>query len=233
MAENQLESSPSGEQELPTPSFSDQGDSSTSSGADEIVSKLLPQLEQIIERKVQSQKDKRFSEIEKVLGGRSKLLAELESDGVSIPQEVRTKMEIRELRDQIAQQPAQPVQARDDGSSQQKTATTEAIAELKEQGLEVDADVIAIFRGQYKSRAEFDLAVQKHINRKLRPAKPANPADVVQAPVRTGATEKSVDALTDEYKNKMRAARGNRTELSRLREEYKGKGVDIYGIDFT
>jgi hypothetical protein len=233
MAENQLESSPSGEQELPTPSFSDQSDSSTSSGADEIVSKLLPQLEQIIERKVQSQKDKRFSEIEKALGGRSKLLAELEEAGVPITKEVRAEMRIRELEERLNQPQSQPVQARDDGSSQQKTATTEAIAELKEQGLEVDADVIAIFRGQYKSRAEFDLAIQRHINRKLRPTKPANPADVVQAPVRTGATEKSVDALTDEYKTKMRAARGNKSQLTAIRDEYVGKGVKTWEVDFS
>jgi len=49
----------------------------------------------------------------------------------------------------------------------------------------------------------------------------------------SGVSEKDVTALTNEYQEKMRAARGNRTEIKRLRTEYQEKGVDIYGIDFT
>jgi hypothetical protein len=238
MAENQLESSQAGEEvELPTPSFSSTGDSSTSTGADEIVSKLLPQLEQIIERKVQSTKDKRISEIEKVLGGRSKILAELESEGVNIPKEVRTQMQIRELEERLAGQTAQPAPVRDDGSSQTKAAVSEAIAELKENGLTTDDPAfIEILRGKYASREAFDLKVQKYVNQKLRPPKPANPADVVQSPARGGATEKSVEALTNEYISKMRAApRGPSGEATRraIKNEYIQKGVDIHGVDFT
>lgn len=92
--ETPLESGQTGEQDLPTPEFSETGGSSTSSGADEIVSKLITQLEPLIDRKVQSVKDKRLSKIEKALGGRLGLLAELEEHGVSIPQEVRTEMQI-------------------------------------------------------------------------------------------------------------------------------------------
>lgn len=85
------ESDQTGNQELPTPEFSDQpGASSTSADADAIVSKLLPQLEQLVERKVQSTKDKRIADIEKVLGGRAKILADLEASGVTIPENVRT-----------------------------------------------------------------------------------------------------------------------------------------------
>jgi hypothetical protein len=234
MAENQLESDQSGEQELPTPSFSDQATSSTSTGADEIVSKLLPQLEQIIERKVQSVKDKRISEIEKALGGRSKILAELEEAGVPITKEVRAEMRIRELEERLTQPPTQPAQAVDAGPSTQKAAVTDAIAELSKYGLSSnDPGFIELLRGKYQNRDAFDKAVLGHIVQKIAPPKPANPADVVQAPARAGATEKSVDALTDEYKNKMRTARGNATEIKRLRDEYAQKGVDIYGIDFS
>lgn len=188
MAENQLESSPPEGQELPTPEFSESGDSSTSTGAEDIVSKLLPQLEQIIERKVQSTKDKRISEIEKVLGGRNKILAELESEGVTIPKEVRTQMQIRELEERLAGQSTQPAPASVDGSTLQKAAVTEALAELKENGLTTDDPAfIEILRGQYQSREAFDLKVQKYINGKLKPQKPANPADVVLSPATTPA----------------------------------------------
>jgi hypothetical protein len=187
--ENQLESSQPGEQgDLPTPEFSESGASSTSSGADEIVSKLLPQLEQIIERKVQSTKDKRFSELEKVLGGRSKILAELESEGVTIPKEVRTQMQIRELEERLAGQSTQPAPVVDNGLSTQKAAVTEAIAELKKYELDAnDAGFIELLRGKYANRAEFDLKVSRYVVGKLAPQKPANPADVVQPPARAGA----------------------------------------------
>jgi hypothetical protein len=186
--ENPLESGQPGNQELPTPEFSETGASSPSNGADEIVSKLLPQLEQIIERKVQSQKDKRISEIEKVLGGRSKILAELESEGVTIPKEVRTQMQIRELEERLAGRSEQPAPSVDVGPSTQKAAVTEAIAKLNEYGLTSnDPAFIEVLRGKYTNRDAFDKAVLGHIVGKLAPQKPANPADVVQSPVRTAA----------------------------------------------
>ena len=195
--ENPEVSGQTGEPELPTPSFSETGGSPTSTGADEIVSKLTPILEQIVERKVQSVKDKRFSEIEKALGARQRVLAELESDGVSIPKEVRTQMQLRELEERLAQATGQPASPNVDGSTSQKAAVTEAITELKEHGLATDdPDFIEILRGRYASRAEFDLKVQKYINRKLRPTKPANPADVVQSPAARGASTVDVEKLT-------------------------------------
>jgi hypothetical protein len=190
MAEqNQVSGNPESGEELPTPSFSSESDSSPSDQSDVIVSKLLPHLEQMIEKKVQSTKDKRFSEIEKVLGGRGKILAELESDGVNISQEVRTKMELRELREQIAGQSAQPAPAVDNGLSTQKAAVTEAIATLNQYGLSSnDPAFIELLRGKYSSRDAFDKAVLGHVVGKLAPQKPPNPADVVQSPVTSPAT---------------------------------------------
>jgi hypothetical protein len=233
MAENQLESDQSGEQELPTPSFSDQVTSSTSTGADEIVSKLLPQLEQIIERKVQSVKDKRISEIEKALGGRSKILAELEEAGVPITKEVRAEMRIRELEERLTQPPTQPAQAVDAGPSTQKAAVTDAIAELSKYGLSSnDPGFIELLRGKYQNRDAFDKAVLGHIVQKIAPPKPANPADVVQAPARGGATEKSADALKQDYIKEMQTMRGNRAGIKAVQEKYRNMGIDPGSIDF-
>lgn len=47
------------------------------------------------------------------------------------------------------------------------------------------------------------------------------------------AAPENVEALTEEYKQKMQAARGNRSEIQRLRSAYKEKGVDIYAQDFS
>lgn len=183
MADDPKVSSQPEPQELPTPEFSEKGDSSTSTDADVIVSKLTPILEKIVEQKVQSVKDKRFSEIERVLGGRSKVLAELKELGQSVPDNVLSELRLREIEERLSQSPAQPVQAGVDGSTPQKTAATEAIAELKENGLsENDPAFIELLRGRYSSRAEFDLKVQRYINGKLKPQKPASVADVVQGP---------------------------------------------------
>jgi hypothetical protein len=226
MATDQLESDQSGEQELPTPSFSDQVTSSTSTGADEIVSKLLPQLEQMIERKVQSQKDKRISEIEKVLGGRSKILAELEEAGVPITKEVRAEMRIRELEERLDQPSTQPTPASVDGSTQQRVAVTDAIAKLSEYGLSSnDPGFIELLRGKYANRDAFDKAVLGHVVTKLAPQKPANPADVVQAPATAAASVNGDTGAKIARLNELqRQPTKNREEIKKLAEELDKAG---------
>jgi len=209
-----------GEEGLPTPSFSDQATSSPSVDADAIVSKLLTQLEPIIEKKVQSTKDKRFSEIEKVLGGRSKVLAELEEQGVAIPKEVRNEIRMRELEERLNGQPSQPAQAGDDGSSQQKAAVTEAIAELKKYELsENDPEFLGLLRGNYKNRSDFDLAVQKHIVGKLKPQQPASPAGVVQPPATGNSTGTDVAAKIARLQEYQKSPTKYRAEIKKLTDE--------------
>ena len=221
--ETQLESGPSGEQELPTPSFSDKGDSSTSTGADEIVSKLTPVLEQIVERKLQSVKDKRIGKLEE---GQSNLLAVLEEMGVQIPKEARTELRLRELEGQKSPQSTQPAPVRDDGSSQQKAAVTEAIAELNKYGLSSnDPGFIELLRGKYASRDAFDKAVMGHIVGKLAPPKPANPADVVQAPATaassgSGDTAAKIARLAELQKQPTK----NKVEIAQLAAELDKAG---------
>ena len=200
-----------GEADLPTPQFSETGDSSTSMDVDVIVNKVVerlsPTLDQTIEKKAKSLQDKRFSKIEKELGIRSGVLAELEEAGVEIPKEVRTEMRLRELEERQPQTTTQPAPVRDNGLSRAAAAATEAIAELQRYELDTnDADFIKLLRGQYPNRAAFDLEVQRHIVSKLKPTKPANPADVVQPPVKSGASgEKSPAQLEQEYQKEMSA----------------------------
>lgn len=47
------------------------------------------------------------------------------------------------------------------------------------------------------------------------------------------APKVGVEGLTQEYKNKMRAARGNKSEIISLKNEYQKKGVDVHNVDFT
>jgi hypothetical protein len=222
------ESGQTGNQDLPTPEFSDQpGASSTSADADAIVSKLLPQLEQLIERKVQSTKDKRISQIEKALGGRLDLLAELEEQGVSIPKDVRTEMQIRELQERI-NQPAseQPAPARDTGLSHPKQAVTDAITELQKYELDTnDAAFIELLRGKYANREAFDLKVQQHIVSKLKPQKPASIADVVQAPAKGGAAgnKEETSVLVDKLAQYQKFPSKYKAEIEATKKELEAR----------
>ena len=242
--ENPEVSSQPENEELPTPQFSGSGDSPTSTDAEALVSRLVesltPKIEEAIERKVKSAQDKRLSKVDeaerirKALRGRADLLAELESSGVEISKELRNEMRIRDLEEQLAQQVVQPTQVRDDGSSGQKAAVTEAIAELSKYGLDSnDAGFIELLRGKYANRAEFDLKVQRFVVGKLAPPKPANPADIVQSPVTAGATGKNPDALKSEYIKEMQANRGNKAAIKALQEKYKRQGFDPGSVGFN
>ena len=224
--ETQLESSqPGDEGELPTPSFSSEGVSSTSSGADVSVSnlrsalleELKPLIQQTIEKQVQSTKDKRIAKIE----GRLGLLADLEEQGATIPENVKQEMRFRDLEERLTQptQPAPPV----DAGTSQKAAVTEAIAELSKYGLSPnDPAFIELLRGNYPSKDAFDAKVQRHIVGKLAPPPPASPAGIVQAPVTKGAQPAD---LQREFDVKAKGLRS--IDLINLKMEYRRKGLDI------
>lgn len=227
--------------ELPTPTFSDKAPSSTSTDADDIVTKVLARLEPVIERKVQSQKDKRLSKIEKALGGRLDLVAELEGEGVTIPPEVKTQMQIRDLQDRLTQpaaEPEQPSSAREDGSSTQRTAVNEAVAELTKHNLTPDAAFIELCRGRYTDRASFDLAVSRYILGKVAPTQqttPPSPATIVQPPVTASAPgKKSVDQLRTEYQTEIaKIAQTQKGDakikaITDLKAKYREAGLEVY-----
>jgi len=234
--QTQESSQPGDAGELPTPSFSGSGDSSTSE-SDAIVSKLRsalldelkPVIQQTIEKQVQSTKDKRIAKIE----GRLGMLAELEEQGATIPDNLKQEMRFRDLEERLTR-PAQPAQSVDNGLSTQKQAVTDAIAELTKYGLDSnDAGFIELLRGKYANRAEFDLKVQRFVVGKLAPPKPANPADIVQSPVTAGATGKNPDALKSEYIKEMQANRGNKAAIKALQEKYKRQGFDPGSVGFN
>lgn len=230
--------------ELPTPTFSDKAPSSTSTDADDIVTKVLARLEPMVERKVQSAKDKRLSKIdklEKALGGRLDLVAELESEGVTIPQEVKTRLEVRDLQDRLSQpaaEPEQPSSAREDGPSTQRTAVNEAVAELQKHNLTPDAAFIELCRGRYTDRASFDLAVSRYILGKVAPTQqttPPSPATIVQSAVTNAApVKKSVTELEAAYKKEIaeiaQKQKGDAKikAITDLKARYRAEGLEVY-----
>ena len=228
-ADTPQESSQAGDTgELPTPEFSESGASSTSDGADvtvnksrsELLDELKPFIQETIERQVQSTKDKRIAKIE----GRLGLLAELEEQGATIPDNLKQEMRFRDLEERLTR-PAQLASPRDVGTSQQKQAVVDAIADLKKYELDSnDADFIGLLRGKYANRAEFDLAVSKHVVNKLAPQKPASIADVVQSPVRGGVQVSDVDPLIAELNEWQKMPSQYKTQIKQRVAELEKRG---------
>jgi hypothetical protein len=216
---------PTGGQEQPTsaPSGGQQGQQLSDVSA---LVKQIGDLEKQI-RGLQKGTDKRFerqdSDIKRIL--------ELKEQGLSEPQIQRELLLDQLISSQVAP-PATPV---GNVSQGQAPDIESAFRTVEEYGLsQNDPDFIALLRGVSKmDKAAFDVKVKDFVLGKVKPPKPPNPADVVQAPARAGATDKSVDALTDEYKKQVRAARGNRTEIVRLRGEYQKQGVPVHEVDFS
>ena len=235
--QTQESSQPGDVGELPTPSFSGSGDSSTSE-SDAIVSKLRsalleelkPVIQQTIEKQVQSTKDKRIAKIE----GRLGMLAELEEQGATIPENLKQEMRFRDLEERLTR-PAQPAQSPDDGSSGQKQAVADAIAELNKYNLPSnDPAFFEILKGNYpQGRSQFDLKVMDYILEKLSPPKPANPADIVQSPVTAGAEGKNPEALISNYQKEMLAARGNASQVRAIKDKFIKLGVPVDQVVFT
>jgi len=141
--------------------------------------------------------------------------------------------QIEELSGKPAEK--EPAAAKPDtGTISATQAIPEALARFTEVGLSVsDPDVAALIgkSGEYKTRADFLLEVERTVNRKvIKP--PVSPAAVV-APASTPPAQQSGNELIGEYQAKVIAARGNREEIKRLRAAYKEKGVPVEQVSFT
>ena len=106
---------------------------------------------------------------------------------------------------------------------------TEVITDL---GLDPNDPVVrAAFDGKHLTLEQAEATAARLVREKKRQPTPTS----AQMPAKTAQPVKDATnpELTEEYKTKMKSARGNRTLINSLREEYKKKGVDIYGQDFS
>ena len=181
-------------------------------------------------RGVQKGTDKRFEKF----GGDIKRILELKEQGLD-ENGIKRELFLDNLIAGQGQDTPPPPPAGSGSGAGQAPDVESAFKTLEEYSLsQNDPDFLVLLRQSSRmDKTTFDAKVKDFVLGKVKPPKPANPADVVQSPARAGATEKSKEALTDEYKNKVRAARGNRTEITRLRNEYSKQGVAVHEIDFS
>jgi hypothetical protein len=107
--------------------------------------------------------------------------------------------------------------------------SADAIAQAEEYGVPVDAAFINLLRDKNLSKEK----VRDYILEQKKPPKEVNPADVIQSSTKGGTPQKSVESMTQEYIQKAKGARGNRSALMQIKDEYRQKGVDVFNVDFT
>jgi hypothetical protein len=197
---------------LPNPTFSEQKAVSSPSAltpeAIEAIAKgLSPMIEEQIERKLQSTKDKRFSTLEKGEGLMRETLALLKNNGVAIPKELEQELALKDYVDQRLQAVAPKADAGTSAPAQSQTGALNLVQMLAEFGLNAnDPDVLKLAGGTYRNvdhlRAE---AAALAIN-KLKTPSPSS----TLAPAQKGMTPGT--GLTDTDKE---------SKSGRLRELYK------------
>lgn len=179
-------------------------------------------------RTVQGEKDKVLSKTSKEVEEIKRQIAEIEKlkksgfDPDAAIEEFTFREEVRGLREQLAK--LNPASTATAGNGNSGVATE---AQRIAAGLQLDMNdkdiAAAVGSGDV-------LNVMKVVLSKQSPSASAHDAP---PPGGTPPSNKDVDTLTAEYKQKVKAARGNRTTISQLREQYKKDGVDVYNVDFS
>ena len=184
---------------------------------------------------LQSRQDKETNEVQRFMGEVKKRMAKgmslEEAEQAVVADEQAAKKD--DLLFKIAQKVGVLDSPSDKPAGNGQTPTFDVASTLSKYELEAnDPEVIErILRGNFKTPEDAELAALRLAYQRAKPNQPSPSA----APTQVGKpiAPAGLDELTKQYQKDMLAARGNRTKLSDLREEYKKKGVDVYNVDFT
>mgnify|MGYP001176771704 CR=1 FL=1 len=221
---------------LPQPTFSESPASSPSALTPDQISAfsagLKPIIEEIVERKVQSVKDKRFSLLEKGESSLTEALAQLKQQGVTIPPHIEQQFEVKAYVDRMLAErgvaTAGDKSMSNAGANQ--TGNFNVVEELNMLGLSTnDADVVKLVGGQYRNADHFRAEAAKLALKKSRPSNPSDtlsPAPTGSPVVQPGATE-----LIGAYKKEVMANRGKKDAIRAIKEKYRAQGVPVDSVD--
>jgi hypothetical protein len=229
-----------GEVKLPQPSFSETTPaSSTSAFSPENISALSealkPVIEDAVERKLQSTKDKRFSALEKGESAMKEVLATLKEQGVQLPPKLEQEFQIKEAVDAALKARGVTPEANKsmsaDGVGKQGDQFN-VIAELNNYGLSTnDPDVVSLVGGRYQNPDQLRLAMA---NLALKKAKPSTPsATLSAAPVGDAPKPDTEKEMIGNYQKEMLAAQGRPEQVRQVMAKYKKLGLDTGKVAFT
>ena len=191
---------------------------------------LLKSLEPLIEKKVQSVKDRRFDDIDKRLGGAEAIMERVKS---LIPEdkfnELKKELEFEELKRRVYGEA--PTGAPKPSGTQPSGAALQTAREIVSKlGLQESEPDVALLIAKHESDpVQLAIELTKHSN-KPRPA--PTPASVSPQPGQPSEPA-SQDALRKNYIADMKSAKGNRSQLVKLAEEYRAKGFDTGSVDLA
>ena len=222
---------------LPQPQFSEEPVSPTSALTPESIAALSqalkPVIEDAVERKLQSTKDKRFSKLEQGESVMREVLATLKEQGVILPPALEQQFQMQDYIDKRLAERGVPPQADKSISAEvgidNGNVVQHVVNELK---LDTsDPEVLALLGGKYRGydhlRAEAALLV-------ARKATKPTPSSASSPPLPGGTImTPSEKELVAEYTKEMLAARGKRDVLKAIQAKYREKGLDTGKVTFT
>lgn len=212
-------------QGLPIPKLEGASPVSSTSSVDTkaLAAEVAKLLKPDFERVAQSTKDKRIAALEKKLGASD--LAELESMGVQVPENVKLEYRLRNLEGGHTSEPAQVQSPSSNGNGEALTAqdVSEVIKEFQ-----LDANnavVLEKLRGTYRNRDHFQAEMAKialaQVNRQ--PPSPASSTSLTGGSV---ATNTGSDELANEmnvlYRNP--SAPGAMKRIAEIQEQMRKAG---------
>jgi len=149
----------SGEKELPKPSYQEQPVDQQPSGANAQAAfdpeKLSSLIEETVERKLQSQKDRRWNDLEKKYGDLSEIgqmLADVK--GGKDPDEIMRALELKSIKDELAALKNVPQKVAIPGKSEADEAYAKAKDIISKAGLNNNPRILEAMSGTYTNPAE-------------------------------------------------------------------------------
>ena len=221
----------------PAPRFAGSGDQRPSTDADATVealqAKLSSWLDSELEKRLQGQKDRRFSKLEKQFGevdARLARFATLMETGLK-PDQAHQQLEVEEAiefyrqQSQGSRQGGAPASNPAPGSAEQEQAAAEADQLLKEAGLDNDPAWAEILRARtFKDGVDLlKTAASFVIKRSIQKKPDENPAAIIQP----GGGSLPKPDLEAAYWKEVNAAKGQGSAKGReIREKYRKLGLN-------
>jgi hypothetical protein len=233
--ENQVSGEPVKDSGLPQPTFQDKVPASSPSALtpDQIKAfsdALKPVIEEVVERKVQSSKDKRFSTLERGESVMREVLATLKSQNVAIPRELEQELQLKDYIDQRLAGVAPAGDKSMSGAGANQSGNFNVVEELNSLGLSTnDQDVVKLAGGVYRNADHFRAEARLLA---LKKAKPSSPSDTLSpAPVGSPIVKPEAIELIGAYKKEVLANRGKKDAVRAIKEKYRAQGVPVDNID--
>lgn len=221
----------SADAELPVPKFSEEASASPTSKqtSDGLEERLAARLSAQLEKLVQSTKDKRLADFDRLtreVGGVDALVARLKAHGAEVPDEVLSKVrqesEIEELRRKVdSMATSQPLS----GKVEEQTDIWRKVVD--ETGL--DATQVALL-AQRAAKGEFrnqdHMLLEAHRLSKTKP-NPVTPAEDVSQPTRRsgGLSDERASELLEKLDRMYKEPSKFRAEIETVQKELKEGGV--------